>query len=92
MSDRLPEYQRRMMGQPPEPRYQPVASSYTGALLTVRTMVRLDCDRAASPRLGIIVRIDEARNYVHVRWLDDPPGCLPAWHHPYELQREGRAR
>lgn len=88
----MPDYQRRMMGYDQPGGYRSVASSFTGALLTPRTLVHLACDRGLPPRLGIIVRIDEARDFVHVRWLDDPPGCRPAWHHGRELMREGRAK
>lgn len=91
MTYELPDYQRRMMGYDQPGGFRSVASSYTGALLTVGTQVHL----CRCPDPGTIVRIEEASPdgrqdaRVRVSWHG---GSGQTWEWGRSLMRVGRAR
>lgn len=96
MSYQIPEYQRRMMGQPPEPQWRAVSSSFNGSMLTVGTRVTT-APTSRQRRLthgieGIVVTITEGLDRdVLVRWR---PGAIDEqtkWHRGENLQRLGKA-
>lgn len=95
MTYRLPAYQRRMMGYDQPGGLRSVASSYTHALLTVGTAVRMQrlpsapCAQTGDGRIIAITELGTARGgWVRVLW----PSGVRSWHHGEHLMRVGAAK
>lgn len=99
MTYELPPYQRAMMGYDQPGGFRSVASSYTGALLTVGTRVTTSGHtrhgRLTAGVEGVIAEIRERANPdatgVLVRWRPATPGEQLKWHRGRDLMRVGPA-
>lgn len=89
--DSAPAYQKRLCGYDQPGGFRSVASSYSGALLTVGTRVRLQRGNDLLS-VGVISHITETpangSGVCLVRWLDGTESSVQGRH----LMREGRAR